>query len=114
MDTQQTEVIHLTERAARQIKKLIETSAEQTGKFLRIGVKGGGCSGLSYTLDFDTKKDLDVLLNAHGVPYIVDKRHAMYLEGTVLDFQEGLDARGFTFENPKATSTCGCGSSFST
>jgi len=114
MITQQPEVIHLTERAARQIKKLTENTPEHAGKFLRIGVKGGGCSGLSYTLDFDEQKELDLLIEAHGITYLVDKRHAMYLDGTVLDFQEGLDARGFTFENPKATSTCGCGSSFST
>lgn len=114
MNTQQTEVIQLTERAARQIKKLIESSSENSGKLLRIGVKGGGCSGMSYTLTFDEQKELDMLLEAYGLPFLVDQRHAMYLQGTVLDFEDGLDARGFTFENPKATSTCGCGSSFST
>lgn len=107
------QVLDITERAARQIAQIIQSSDEGLDKFLRIGVKGGGCSGLSYTLGFDEKTDKDIIQEKYGVQFIVDKRHAMYLHGTVLDFKDGLDARGFIFENPTATSTCGCGSSFS-
>lgn len=107
------QVLDITERAARQIAQIIQSSDEGLDKFLRIGVKGGGCSGLSYTLGFDEKTDKDIIQEKYGVQFIVDKRHAMYLKGTVLDFKDGLDARGFIFENPTATSTCGCGSSFS-
>lgn len=107
------QVLDITERAARQIAQIIQSSDEGLDKFLRIGVKGGGCSGLSYTLGFDEKTDKDIIQEKYGVQFIVDKRHAMYLQGTVLDFKDGLDARGFIFENPTATSTCGCGSSFS-
>jgi len=107
------EVLDITERAAKQIAHIIENSDKEKGKFLRIGVKGGGCSGLSYTLGFDSKSEMDIIQEKFGVQFIVDKRHAMYLQGTVLDFKDGLDARGFIFENPTATSTCGCGSSFS-
>lgn len=104
----------LTERAASQIMKIRTDEAIPSDQFLRVGVKGGGCSGMSYVLGFDHKNDFDVELDREGVSVIVDKRHLMYLGGTVVDFRDGLDARGFTFENPKAASTCGCGTSFST
>lgn len=104
----------LTERAARQIEKVRTDEQIPADQILRVGVKGGGCSGMSYVLGFDTKTDFDVEMIREGVDVIVDKRHLMYLGGTVVDFKDGLDARGFTFENPKAASTCGCGTSFST
>jgi len=113
MHISEKEVLNITERAAKQLAKIIRETDVEQGKKLRIGVKGGGCSGLSYVMDFDKPGALDLAVHAHGVELIVDRRHALYLEGTVLDFHDGLDARGFTFENPKATSTCGCGSSFS-
>lgn len=112
-DTIEQQVITVTERAAKQLDKIIAKENAAPGKFLRIGVKGGGCSGLSYFMEFDEPKELDETVSQHGVDLIIDKRHALYLQGTVLDFKDGLDARGFTFENPKASSTCGCGSSFS-
>lgn len=110
---QAKELIVLTERAARQIKKIRQKEQHPAEKLLRVGVKGGGCSGLSYTIDFDNQEEMDTVIEQHGVKIVIDKRHALYLEGTVVDFKDGLDARGFTFENPQASSTCGCGSSFS-
>lgn len=107
------DAIVLTERAARQINKIRAQEQYEDTKMLRVGVKGGGCSGLSYTIDFDEQQELDMIVEQHGVKIVIDKRHAMYLHGTVVDFKDGLDARGFTFENPQASTTCGCGSSFS-
>ena len=106
--------VQLTARAAKQIIKIREDESTPSDQFLRVGVKGGGCSGMSYVLGFDHKNDFDTQIEREGIQVIVDKPHLMYLSGTVVDFRDGLDARGFTFENPQATSTCGCGSSFST
>ncbi|KPP99583.1 MAG: iron-sulfur cluster assembly protein IscA [Bacteroidetes bacterium HLUCCA01] len=104
----------LTERAARQVRKIRQDEATPDDQYLRVGVKGGGCSGMSYVLGFDHKNNFDIQIEREGIQVIVDKRHLMYLSGTVVDFRDGLDARGFTFENPQATDTCGCGSSFAT
>lgn len=104
--------VTLTERAAKQVKKLME---EQSGPvFLRMGVKGGGCSGLSYSLEFDNEVGKhDKKLDIDGVTVVVDTKSYLYLNGTTLDFvTEGLQS-GFTFVNPQAKSTCGCGTSFS-
>ena len=108
-----TDPVIITDSAAQQLQKILGQQTDST-KYLRIGVKGGGCSGLSYVLDLDEKKDYDEEYEIKDVPFILDRRHRLYLEGTVIDFSEGLDNRGFTFENPNAASTCGCGSSFST
>lgn len=110
----ETEIpVTLTERAARQVKKIIEEEEIPSGHILRIAVKGGGCSGLSYSLGFDQRTDNDEYYTILGVDVIVDKRHILYLSGISIDFHDGLDARGFVFNNPNATSTCGCGTSFS-
>ncbi len=108
------EAVIITQRAAEQIKKIKEDENIPDDQYLRVGVKGGGCSGMSYVLGFDHKTDFDTFLERVGLQVIVDKRHLIYLGGTVVDFKDGLDARGFTFENPRAATTCGCGSSFST
>lgn len=108
------EAVILTDRAALQVRKIREDEKTPDDQFLRVGVKGGGCSGMSYILGFDHKNDFDTQIERNGIQVIVDKRHLMYLSGTVVDFKDGLDARGFTFENPQAASTCGCGTSFST
>jgi len=79
---------------------------------LRVGVKGGGCSGLSYVMAFDQKKDADIQYDADGVVFIMDPAHGLYLQGMEIHWEGGLNARGFTFTNPNASSTCGCGSSF--
>ncbi|MCC5932954.1 MAG: iron-sulfur cluster assembly accessory protein [Candidatus Cyclonatronum sp.] len=113
MNTTEKEVIEITERAARQIRKLMSEGENQDKPYLRVGVKGGGCSGLSYIIDFDEAGEMDTISTIHDIPVVVDKRQALYLYGTVLDFKDGLDSRGFIFENPQASSTCGCGSSFS-
>jgi iron-sulfur cluster assembly protein len=108
------EAVILTDRAVNQINKIRLDESIPDDQYLRVGVKGGGCSGMSYILGFDNKNDFDMELDRNGILVIVDKRHVIYLGGTVVDFKDGLDARGFTFENPRAASTCGCGSSFST
>lgn len=108
------EAVILTDRAARQINKIRSDESIPEDQYLRVGVKGGGCSGMSYVLGFDFKNNFDMELERNGLQVIVDKRHVVYLGGTVVDFKDGLDARGFTFENPRAASTCGCGTSFST
>ncbi|HAC14809.1 MAG TPA: iron-sulfur cluster assembly accessory protein [Bacteroidetes bacterium] len=108
------EAVILTDRAVKQVLKIKNDESIPDDQFLRVGVKGGGCSGMSYILGFDYKNDFDETLDREGIKVIVDKRHLIYLGGTVIDFKDGLDARGFTFQNPRASTTCGCGSSFST
>jgi len=106
--------LNITDNASIQFHKIMEEEKIPENHFIRIGVKGGGCSGLSYVLDIDEKTEYDEIFEYNGVSFILDKRHKLYIEGTTIDFSEGLDNRGFTFENPNAASTCGCGSSFST
>ncbi|NNE34501.1 MAG: iron-sulfur cluster assembly accessory protein [Rhodothermales bacterium] len=104
--------VELSPRALEEIKRILTEKDIPSGFGLRIGVKGGGCSGMSYILGFDRTRDHDVTFEHEGVSIVIDKRHGLYLMGTMVDYQDGLDARGFTFNNPNATSTCGCGSSF--
>ena len=103
--------IKLTEVAAAEAKKFLEDAEE---KYLRVGVKGGGCSGFEYSLtvshEYDEQKD--TLSNQYGVEVVVDKKSALYLEGTTLDYYSDISKRGFKFDNPNATKSCGCGSSF--
>ncbi len=110
---QTTAPVSLTERAARQVQRIIGDESIPSHHYLRVAVKGGGCSGLSYSLGFDERNDNDEIYTTNGVDLIVDKRHILYLSGISIDFHDGLDARGFVFNNPNASSTCGCGSSFS-
>lgn len=104
--------IHISERAAQAIKEILTSKPIPAGYALRVGVRGGGCSGMSYILGFDKKRDHDAEFDVDGVTVYMDKRHGLYLMGTTVDYHDGLDARGFTFDNPNATQTCGCGSSF--
>ncbi|GIV61812.1 MAG: iron-sulfur-binding protein [Rhodothermaceae bacterium] len=104
--------ITLSPRAAEEIKKIMQTKEIPEGFGLRVGVRGGGCSGMSYILGFDKKREHDTAFELDGIVVYMDKRHGLYLMGTVIDYHDGLNARGFTFENPNAVSTCGCGSSF--
>lgn len=106
--------VQLTERAAKQVQKIRAAENLEDELHLRVAVEGGGCSGLSYKLGFDYKSDDDVVLINHGIEVLVDPKHMMYLKGISVDYPDGLDARGFTFDNPNATETCGCGSSFAT
>ena len=105
--------VTLTEKAADEVKKIITDQSLPEGTVLRIGVKGGGCSGFAYDLNFDTDtSDRDRVVEQHGVKMAVDKKFDPYLDGTVLDFYDGLEKRGFVFENPNVVKSCGCGSSF--
>ena len=106
--------ILLTENAAQQVRKFKEENSFNGETFLRIGVAGGGCSGFSYTLAFDDAFDeaKDSKYEQHGVEVVVDKKSALYLDGTTVDWYHTLEKQGFTFENPNAVKSCGCGSSF--
>ncbi|HAO47512.1 MAG TPA: iron-sulfur cluster assembly accessory protein [Ferruginibacter sp.] len=103
--------ISFTAPAVAEIKRLMgEESA--SGKFLRIGVKGGGCSGMTYVLGFDDRSEKDERFDIEGIPVIMERSHGIYLAGMEVDWQDGLNSRGFTFNNPNASKTCGCGTSF--
>ena len=102
----------ISPRAAEEIKKIMTTKEIPEGFSLRVGVKGGGCSGMSYILGFDKLREHDTTFDVDGITVYMDKRQGLYLMGTTIDYHDGLNARGFTFDNPNATKTCGCGSSF--
>lgn len=105
--------VTLTEKAADEVKKIIADQNLPEGTVLRVGVQGGGCSGFSYSLNFDTDtSERDRVVDVHGVKMAVDKKFDPYLDGTVLDFYDGLEKRGFVFNNPNVQKSCGCGSSF--
>jgi iron-sulfur cluster assembly protein len=106
--------IVLTEKAAQEVKRIMADQKLEEGTVLRVGVSGGGCSGFSYALGFDKQFDekQDSKYDYHGVPVVVDKKSALYLDGTTVDFYDGIERRGFTFDNPNAVKSCGCGSSF--
>ena len=109
-----TQDILLTEKAVREILSIRTENAIPEDFGLRIGVKGGGCSGLSYTLGFDGEiRDTDMVMEKDGIRLIIDSKSLFYLSGTTLDYSDGLQGRGFVFNNPNAQRTCGCGSSFS-
>jgi iron-sulfur cluster assembly protein len=112
METITQSPIKFTQGAINEIKRLINEPSFDHSQSLRVGVKGGGCSGLSYVLGFDAKKEGDAELEFEGLSFIMDKAHEMYLYGMEVDWQGGLNSRGFTFNNPNASTTCGCGSSF--
>jgi iron-sulfur cluster assembly protein len=107
--------ITLSEAAAKEIKKIIQEQnlpADQTR--LRVGVKGGGCSGFTYMLDLteEPKSEMDEEMEEKGVKILVDMKSNLYLNGVEIDFKDEVMGKGFVFKNPNATSTCGCGSSF--
>ncbi len=106
--------ITLTEQAAEQVRQFKSENQFSDSTFLRVGVAGGGCSGFNYTLAFDDSYDeaKDTRYEQHGVALVVDKKSALYLDGTTVDWYDSLEKRGFTFNNPNAVKTCGCGSSF--
>ena len=107
--------IELSETAAREIKTIIQQQELDAAKVrLRVGVKGGGCSGFSYVLDLtEQDRDTDEKFEKHGVAIVCDPKSYLYLNGTEIDFKDEVMGRGFVFKNPNATSSCGCGSSFS-
>ena len=117
MDTNETTVLKndiiISEKAAKEIRRLMAENNMPDTFGLRVGIKGGGCSGLSYTLAFDsTVKPGDKIVESDGIKIFVDAKSFFYLSGTELDFSDGLNGKGFVFNNPNAAKTCGCGSSF--
>jgi len=104
--------VKLTEGAISEVKRLMAEPGFNQEEMLRIGVKGGGCSGMSYVLGFDKKEEDDQIYDIEGIPVLMKAAHGIYLFGIQVHFENGLNARGFTFNNPNASSTCGCGSSF--
>ncbi|MGV6813414.1 MAG: iron-sulfur cluster insertion protein ErpA [Phycisphaerales bacterium] len=114
-DATQDQAVILTELAAKEVKTIVEAQELDAEKVcLRVGVKGGGCSGFSYLLDLtETQKDTDEVFVQHGIKIIIDPKSLLYLNGVTVDFKDEIMGRGFVFNNPNATSSCGCGSSFS-
>lgn len=111
-ETATESVIEITENAAAEIKSLQDKEPSNAGKFLRVYVEKGGCSGMQYGMTFDEKRDGDLSAEAHGVSVLVDAFSADYLRGTVVDFSDALTGGGFKISNPKAKQNCGCGKSF--
>jgi iron-sulfur cluster assembly protein len=108
-----TQPISLTDGAVKQLKRIISEQNVSEEHGLRVGVKGGGCSGFSYVLGFDQKGKNDDVFEINGMKVFMEKAHAIYLIGIEIDWMEGLNNRGFIFNNPNAKDTCGCGTSFS-
>ncbi|HNQ12621.1 MAG TPA: iron-sulfur cluster assembly accessory protein [Bacteroidia bacterium] len=107
-------MITVSNRALNRISELMTAENRDTTYFVRVGVEGGGCSGLSYKLEFDNQiKEEDKVFEDKGVRIVVDRKSFLYLVGTELDFTDGLNGKGFNFNNPNASRTCGCGESFS-
>lgn len=112
METISSSPVSFTESSIVEINRLINEDGFDKSQQLRIGVKGGGCSGLTYVLGFDIVEPDDEYFEANGLKFIMNKSHGMYLNGMEIDWQDGLNSRGFTFTNPNASKTCGCGTSF--
>jgi iron-sulfur cluster assembly protein len=105
--------ITITEKAKNEIRRIKESNNIPMNYGLRVGVKGGGCSGLTYTLNFDENtRDGDTVIESENVKLYIDGKSLFYLMGTELDFSDGLNGKGFVFNNPNASKTCGCGESF--
>ena len=114
LKSQISNMVTVTDKAKDKIDHLVQDSGLDESYFLRVSVQGGGCSGLSYNLDFDNEiKKGDQFFEDKGVRLALDMKSFLYLAGTELDFSDGLNGKGFNFHNPNATRTCGCGESFS-
>jgi iron-sulfur cluster assembly accessory protein len=112
METMLEAPVTFTAGALSELNRLMSEPGFDAGNVLRVGVKGGGCSGLSYVLGFDKKGEKDNEYEVNGIRFVMDKAHELYLAGMEIDWENGLNNRGFTFNNPNASTTCGCGSSF--
>lgn len=112
METTISAPVQLTSSAIEEIKRLMTAEGFDSAQQLRLGVKGGGCSGMTYVLGFDVPTEKDEHFEIAGIPCIMEKSHGIYLMGMEVDWQGGLNSRGFTFKNPNASKTCGCGTSF--
>jgi len=107
-------MIKVNNSAREQVEKILNSDDYPKDSFLRVGVQGGGCSGLMYNLSFDTElKETDKVFEDNGIKVVVDKKSFLYLVGTELEYTGGLNGKGFVFVNPNASRTCGCGESFS-
>jgi iron-sulfur cluster assembly accessory protein len=104
--------VTLTDGAINELKRIISEPGFDNSQLLRLGVKGGGCSGMTYVLGFDKKTENDLEFDIEGISCIMNKSHELYLSGMQVDWVNGLNNRGFTFQNPNASKTCGCGTSF--
>jgi iron-sulfur cluster assembly protein len=104
--------VTLTDGAINELKRIMSEPGFDSSQLLRLGVKGGGCSGMTYILGFDSKTENDQEFDVEGISCIMNKSHELYLSGMQVDWVNGLDNRGFTFQNPNASKTCGCGTSF--
>lgn len=105
-----TTPVKFTASAIAEVKKL---AANEGDKFLRIGAKNGGCSGFSYIFEFDTPTETDELYEIDGLKVVIDSMHLLHIKDVTVNYEQGLNNRGFTFTNPNASETCGCGTSFS-
>ncbi len=112
MNTSIPAPVNFTDDAVKEITRLMNEEGFDRSKYLRIGVKGGGCSGMTYLLGFDDRNEKDALYEVSGLSFVMQPSHELYLFGMEIDWQGGLNARGFTFSNPNASKTCGCGTSF--
>ena len=112
METLMAAPVTLTTGAITEIKRLMNEAGFEAANLLRVGVKGGGCSGMTYILGFDKPTDKDEQFEIAGIPCIMEKSHGIYLTGMEVEWEGGLNSRGFTFKNPNASKTCGCGTSF--
>jgi iron-sulfur cluster assembly protein len=106
-------IISVTEKALIHIKDIYSKESKGIDTGLRLGVTGGGCSGLSYKIEFSEKKEKDNIIEFDGIKIYIDPKSSIYLKGVELDFKDGLNGKGFVFNNPNANNTCGCGESFS-
>lgn len=104
--------VSFTIGAIKEVKRLMNEADFDTSNLLRVGVKGGGCSGMTYVLGFDKPTEKDDHFEIEGITCVMEKSHGIYLMGMEVDWQGGLNSRGFTFKNPNASTTCGCGTSF--
>jgi iron-sulfur cluster assembly protein len=103
----------VTDRAVHEIRSIFEREKPDSGIGLRLGVVGGGCSGLSYEMEFSERRENDNIVGFDGFEVLLDPKSAIYLKDVTLDYEDGLKGRGFVFRNPNASNTCGCGESFS-
>jgi iron-sulfur cluster assembly accessory protein len=112
MELTATAPVTFTKNAIAEIKRLMQVEGFDDSQYLRVGVKGGGCSGMTYILGFEQKTANDEIFTIDDMQCIINPAHAIYLTGMEIEWEGGLNSRGFTFKNPNATKTCGCGTSF--
>jgi len=106
------DLIDITDKAVEQIHNIFESEGADYSRGLRLAVIGGGCSGLQYKIEFSEPKDKDNIISLDKLKVLIDPKSSIYLKGVILDFKDGLNGKGFVFENPNAKNTCGCGESF--